>query len=73
MIPGVENARGEVGPPLTHWAERTSIAGVLPNTPANLVHWIQQPQSILPGNAMPNSGLTSKQARDVAAYLYRQR
>ena len=70
MIPGVQNADGMVGPPLTHFARRTIIAGVLPNTPANLVHWIQVPQAVVPGNAMPNAGLTETQARDIAAYLY---
>ena len=70
MIPGVQNADGLVGPPLTHFARRTIIAGVLPNTPANLVHWIQMPQAVVPGNAMPNAGLTDAQARDIAAYLY---
>lgn len=70
MIPGVQNADGMVGPPLTHFARRTIVAGVLPNTPANLVHWIQMPQAVVPGNAMPNAGLTDAQARDIAAYLY---
>jgi cytochrome c1 len=46
------------------------IAGMLPNTPANLVTWIEYPQSVVPGNAMPNEGLTDAQSRDVAAYLY---
>ena len=70
MIPGLQNADGMVGPPLTHFARRTIIAGVLPNTPANLIHWIQVPQTVVPGNAMPNAGLTKTQARDIAAYLY---
>jgi cytochrome c2 len=69
-IPTIQQADGQVGPPLTHFAERTVIAGVLPNTPANLERWIQYPQAITPGNAMPNSGLDDAQARDVAAYLY---
>lgn len=69
-IPGVSNANGMVGPPLDHMAERTMVAGLLPNTPANLVRWIQQPQSVVPGNAMPNATLTDQDARDVAAYLY---
>jgi cytochrome c2 len=69
-IPEIQQADGQVGPPLAHLAERTVIAGVLPNTPANLERWIQYPQAITPGNAMPNSGLDDAQARDVAAYLY---
>lgn len=69
-IPGVENAHGEVGPPLAHYAQRTVIAGMLPNTPQNLTYWIAHPQAVVPGNAMPNTGLSDQEARDVAAYLY---
>ena len=59
-----------VGPPLTAWSERTVIAGYVPNTPEQLVHWIVMPQSVAPGNAMPNLGVTDDDARDIAAYLY---
>jgi cytochrome c len=69
-IPGVSDAKGQVGPPLTRFARRTMIAGLLPNTPDNLVHWMRDPQSVVPGNAMPDTGLDERQARDVAAYLY---
>lgn len=69
-IPGVVHANGMVGPPLTGFARRTIVAGMLPNTPANLVRWIKAPQSVVPGNAMPDAGLTDAQARDIAAYLY---
>jgi len=69
-IPGIDNANGLVGPPLTHFARRTMVAGLLPNTPDNLVHWVRDPQSVTPGNAMPSSGLSAQEARDVAAYLY---
>ncbi len=69
-IPDIQQANGKVGPPLAHFAERTVIAGVLPNTPGNLERWIRYPQAVTPGNAMPNSGLDQAQARDVAAYLY---
>lgn len=69
-IPGVPGARGLVGPPLLWWSRRTFIAGELPNTPDNLVRWIQAPQSVEPGTAMPALGVTDEEARDVAAYLY---
>lgn len=68
-IPGIQNADGLVGPPLDHFAGRAVIAGLMPNTPDRLVHWLRFPQSASPGNAMPNMGLTEKQARDAAAYL----
>ncbi len=70
VIPGIELANGQVGPPLTHFAQRTIVAGLLPNTPDNLTRWIAHPQAVTPGNAMPDSGLTDQEARDVAAYLY---
>ena len=69
-IPGVRNANGVVGPSLEHWAERRIIAGVVPNDPERLITWITVPQSVVPGNAMPNLGVTDGQARDMAAYLY---
>ncbi|HET9742624.1 MAG TPA: c-type cytochrome [Terriglobales bacterium] len=70
IIPGINGADGMVGPPLILFADRTMVGGELPNTPDNLVRWIVDPPSIEPGTAMPNLGLTDKQARDVAAYLY---
>lgn len=69
-IPGIADAVGKVGPPLDDIGERTIIAGMLPNTSENMIAWVENPQSIVPGNAMPNTGLTEAQARDVAAYLY---
>lgn len=68
-IPGVMQAEGLVGPPLIHFSRRTIVAGYLPNTPANLTRWIQHPQELAPGNAMPDGHLDDEQARDIAAYL----
>lgn len=69
-IPGVSIARGTVGPPLDFWSKRTYIAGEVPNTPDYLIRWIEVPQAIEPGTAMPNLGVTEGGARDIAAYLY---
>ncbi|MFL5615026.1 MAG: c-type cytochrome [Gemmatimonadaceae bacterium] len=69
-IPGVRDANGLVGPPLMMWSRRTYIAGEVPNTPDFLVRWIEMPQAIEPGTAMPNLGVTEGRARDIAAYLY---
>jgi cytochrome c2 len=69
-IPGVPGARGMVGPPLGNVANRSIIGGRLPNTPDNLSHWIQDPQGVDPGNAMPNLGVSAGEARDMTAYLY---
>ena len=69
-IPGIRRARGMVAPPLYWFSRRTFIAGQLPNTPANLVRWVQSPVSVEPRTAMPMVGLSDQEARDVAAYLY---
>jgi cytochrome c1 len=66
----VESARGLVGPPLIHWANRRIIAGEVENTPEHLVTWLTVPQAVEPGTAMPNMGVTDEQARAMAAYLY---
>jgi cytochrome c len=70
VVPGIVDANGLVGPPLDHMARRQYIAGVLRNTPDNMVHWIQHPQQVVPGNAMPEMGLSEEESRQIAAYLY---
>ncbi|HSF39530.1 MAG TPA: c-type cytochrome [Thermoanaerobaculia bacterium] len=69
-IPGVDGARGQVGPPLDTIASRSYLAGQLPNTPENLMLWIRKPQDVQPGTAMPDVGVTEQDGRDIAAYLY---
>ena len=69
-IPGVRNADGKVGPPLTAFRDRGYIAGKLVNTPDNLKHWIQDPQGVDPGVDMPEMGVTDQDAMDMVAYLY---
>jgi len=70
VIPGVDRARGRVGPDLTGFARRAFIAGVAPNTPASLVRWIQDPRAVSPHTAMPALGLDEAAARDIAGWLY---
>ena len=69
VIPGIAAADGMSGPPLGGFATRTVIAGVIANTPDGLAAWVRAPQAAVPGNAMPDMGLSERQARDVAAYL----
>lgn len=69
-IPGVVGAHGVIGPPLESFSRRTFVAGLLPNTPANLVQWLREPQRLDPLSAMPTLGLDEQEARNVAAYLY---
>jgi cytochrome c len=68
-IPGIRAATAKVGPPLDHFGRRATVAGKLPNTPRELARWIRHPQRIVPGNDMPELGVTRAEARDIAAYL----
>jgi cytochrome c len=70
MVPGIREAQGLVGPPLTHFASRAFIAGEVPNTSDQLIRWIMVPQAIEPHTAMPVLGVSADAARDIAAYLY---
>ena len=69
VVPGVAGANGRVGPSLEGIGRRLVIAGRFPNRRPDLVAWISRPQSLLPGSAMPDTGLTPAQAEAVADYL----
>ncbi len=70
VIPGVTGASGLAGPPLTGVGRRVYLAGVLPNTPANMALWVSRPQSVLKGNTMPDQKrMTPDEAAAIAAYL----
>lgn len=72
-IPGVVAASGKVGPPLENMAHQVYIAGVLPNTPENLVFWIRSPKEVDPLTVMPDLGVPEGQARDMAAFLWKDK
>jgi cytochrome c oxidase subunit II len=64
------DARGTVGPDLTHLMSRATLAaGVLSNTPANLAGWIADPQAIKPGSKMPAVPLSGPELTQIVAYL----
>jgi cytochrome c2 len=69
-IPGIPGADAMAAPPLNCFYQRSYIAGRLQNTWENLIQWIQNPQQIEPGTAMPNLGINKDEAREIAAYLY---
>lgn len=69
-IPGIRHADALVGPPLTRIGARVYVAGELPNTPDNLMRWIRNPRAVSERTAMPDTGVTEEDARDIAAYLY---
>jgi len=70
VVPGVSGAHGNVGPSLAGIGNRQVLAGYFKNDRATMIRWITQPQAMLPRNAMPNTGLTPRQANLVADYLY---
>jgi cytochrome c len=72
-IPGIYDADTYVGPPLTAYSKRHYIAGNLPNTADNLIRWLQDPQAVEPGTAMPDLNINENDARHIAAYLYKLR
>jgi len=64
------NAAGTVGPDLTHFGSRRTVAaGMLDSNPQNLNRWIQDPQGVKTGAKMPNLGLSDADAEALAAYL----
>ncbi|MCC7107548.1 MAG: cytochrome c [Chloroflexi bacterium] len=73
--PGING--GSVGPNLTGLGDPSKrpmlAANTLPNTPANVRRWVEDPQGVKPGTSMPNLGLTDKEAGDLVAFLYTSR
>lgn len=64
-------ARGMLGPDLTHLGSRRSIAaGTLPNDADALARWIASSQHVKPGNLMPSFPMLSADELDaIVAYL----
>ena len=71
-IKGIAHADSKVGPSLTEMRDQAYVAGVVPNTAVNLIRWIQHPRAVDPQTAMPELGVSEREARDMAAYLYSQ-
>lgn len=64
------DAAGVLGPDLSHLMTRQTIAaGTLPNDPADLNHWISDPQAIKPGAKMQKPELAPTELADIDAYL----
>lgn len=67
---GGTDARGTVGPGLSHFKSRSSIAaGTLSNTRENLARWIMNPTLIKPGVRMPALPLKPVELDALVAYL----
>ncbi len=68
-VPGIVGADGKVGPSLEHVGSQIYIAGMLRNNAENLQHWVEHPQSVIPGNVMPDIPMSADQAGKIVAYL----
>ncbi len=70
FIPGVEDSRGHDAPGLQMWANRSFVAGSAPNEPGNVMQFLMEPDSIQPGSAMPELGISEEEARHITAFLF---
>lgn len=61
---------GRSGPVLTGIGTRQLINGKIQNTPENMATWLLNPQRLDPNTAMPGSGATPEEARDMSAFLF---
>ena len=67
---GGTEAHASVGPDLTHFKSRTSLAaGTLANTRANLTRWIENPAAIKPGVRMPALPFKPAELNALVSYL----
>lgn len=63
-------AAGRLGPDLTHLMNRHGIAAqTLPNTVAYLSGWIASPQSVKPGNLMPDLDISGPELASIRQFL----
>lgn len=64
------DASGQHGPDLTHLNSRRRIAaGLLSNTPEDLMNWIVNAQQLKPGSRMPSMALSETEKRALSTYL----
>jgi cytochrome c oxidase subunit 2 len=63
-------ARGDVGPDLTHVGARSTLAGlIIPNDREELADWLRDPQHVKPGNRMPDLDLPAGEIETLVTYL----
>jgi cytochrome c oxidase subunit 2 len=64
------DAAGQVGPDLTHFGGRATLAaGLLQNSTNNLDRWLADPQEVKPGANMPEIPLSVADRAAIVAYL----
>ena len=67
-IPGLGGMRG-MGPSLAGVGSKPTIANALPNNPANIARYIENPQAVDSAATMPNLNVQAADAQLLAAYL----
>ncbi|MFC2950230.1 cytochrome c oxidase subunit II [Virgibacillus sediminis] len=67
----IGSSPNNVGPNLTNFGNRTTVAGILEPTKENLVDWLLDPEAIKPGNKMTGNypQLSEEEASSIAEYL----
>jgi cytochrome c oxidase subunit 2 len=61
---------GLLGPDLTHFGSRRTIAGgILPNAAEHLARWLRNAPAVKPGSLMPDQKLTDPEVAALVAYL----
>jgi cytochrome c2 len=67
-LPG-SDPKGLVGPPLNQIASQSYLAGHFANHEIWMTQWLEHPQELKPGTAMPDLNVQRRDALDMAAYL----
>ncbi|RLT37451.1 MAG: cytochrome c oxidase subunit II, partial [Chloroflexi bacterium] len=69
-VKGNPVAVGKIGPNLTHFGSRTTLAsGTLDSNTENIKKWLHNPPGIKPGSLMPNLNLSQGAIDKLTAYL----
>jgi cytochrome c2 len=70
VVPGVAGTQGSLAPSLAGVGARAKISNdVVANTPENLAKYIENPPALNPDTTMPAMGITTPEAKDIAAFL----
>ena len=69
-IPGAQMPGGLAASSLSDLRKRIYLGGRVNNTPENLTRWITNPKQFDPLTAMPVTGISEDEARDISAFLY---
>lgn len=72
IIPGIKTAQGRVGPSLVKVGERAFLAGKIPNSSENFERFLVHPQQMSPGGAMPELGISPRQAQAIRRTLWKK-